>query len=213
MAHELNELRRLNVTNDLLAFKPQSKYLLGTAAATAIQADSTITAIADPNDRGGWLFKKTVEGTSKFNCYFFAPTIGESMTVGHLSSLSAVVSIDHLTNNASLPFFAIYTQPTGSGDAGYWYHSKIVGSLSVSNHISLGEKIQMYLGDYPSVNYGFRKIQCLKTITGDGGSNEPIIAISIHSDSGAALNSQILLSDVVYETKHNPNLVRTFRLN
>ena len=213
MAHELQQLRKLNASNDLIAFKPQSQYKIGTAAATAIQADSTITATVDENERSGWLFTKSVAGANKFNCYFFAPNAGENMTLGHLSSMSAVVTIDNVVGGSSCPFFAVYTQATGSGDVGAWYHSKIIGTLDVSSqYISTGEKFQMYFGSEPSVEYGFRKIKSIKSVLGDGANSEPIIAISFHSDSGAPVGTQILLSDFVYETIHNEPIVRTFKL-
>ena len=213
MNHELNELRKLNASNDLISFEPQSKYKLGTTAANAIQADSTLLGSVDDNERGGWLFTKTVAGTDKFNCYFFAPNAGENMTLAHLRSMSAVVSIDNVVENKSLPFFAVYTQATGTNDAGAWYHSKIVGSLNVSSqYISTGEKIQMYFNGSPTVSYGFRKLKTLKTIYGEGLNTEPIIAISFHSDSGAPVGTQILLSDFTYETLHSTPIVRTFKL-
>lgn len=209
---DLVELRKLNESNDILAYKPQSQFKFGTAAATAILADSTILPVLDENQRSGWLFKKTVDDASKFNIYFFAQTVSEHFTLGHLSSLSAVVSVDHLVGNFCVPFFSIYTKPTGSGDAS-WYKSKITGSLNFnSDFISLGERIQMYFGNKPSVKFGYREIKTSKSVIGTGLDSEEVWYITIHSDSSAPLDSQILISDLVYETRHTIPLVRTIRL-
>ena len=209
---ELVELRKLNSSNSLIAYKPQSQYKIGTAAATAIQADSTITAIEDENERGGWLFKKTVSGASKFNLYFFGQTVSEHFTLGHLSSVSAVVSVDNLVGNSSLPFFAIYTKPTGVGDAS-WYKSKIIGTLNMNtNFISLGEKFQMYFGNKSSVKFGYREIKTLKSVEGTGLDSEEVWFITLHSDSSAPVDSQILVSDFTYETRHTVPFIRTIKL-
>ena len=211
MAHELLELRRLNITNNLIAYKPQSQYKLGSDAANLIHADSSIVGIADDNERGGWLFKKTATGGSKFNLYFYGGGVGEEMTLGHLSGLSAVVSIDNIVGNSSLPFFTIYTKPTGVGDVS-WYKSKIIGTLNINDYISAGEKIQMYLGVDPPTYFGFRKIKTTKIIEGPGATGEEVWFITLQSNSNAAVGTQILVSDFTYTTLHNPTINRTIKL-
>ena len=210
---DLIELRKLNESNNILSYKPQSQFKFGTVAATAILADSTILPVLDENQRAGWLFKKTVDDASKFNLYFFAQNVSEHFTVGHLSSVSAVVSVDQLVNNSSLPFFTIYTKPDGITPNQSWYKSKISGTLNMNtDFISLGERIQMYFGNKPSVKFGYREIKTSKSVVGTGLDSEEVWYITIHSDSSAPLDSQILISDLVYETRHTIPLVRTIRL-
>jgi hypothetical protein len=183
---------------------PNSQYKVGTAATTIIAGDET-QPVADPDNVNGWLFTKAISGTAKFNYFFYGGTgTTEVLTLGDMRSYWAVVRIDSYQSVLSLPFIIIYTKPTGSGDAGAFYHSKIRGHFNpVTHHIALGEQVQMYLGNEPSVDYGYRKIKCDRVIEGDGYANEEILYITLHSDSLAPVGTQIFASDFGYETQTN----------
>ena len=183
---------------------PNSIYKVGTAATVAIAGGET-EPIADPDNVDGWLFSKAMAGSAKFN-YFFYGGAGttEVLTLADMRSYWSVVRIDNYQAVNSLPFIVIYTKPTGIGDAGPWYHSKIRGHFNPdTHHIALGEQVQMYLGNEPSVDYGYRKIKCDRVLEGDGYANEVILYMTIHSDSDAPVGTQIFASDFGYETQTN----------
>ena len=183
---------------------PNSIYKVGTAATTAISGGET-EPIADADNVNGWLFTKAIAGTAKFNYFFYGGTgTTEVLTLGDMRSYWSVVRIDNYQAVNSLPFIVIYTKPTGSGDAGAFYHSKIRGHFNPTNHhIALGEQVQMYLGNEPTVDYGYRKIKCDRVIEGDGYANEEILYMTLHSDTGAPVGTQIFSSDYGYETQAN----------
>tara|TARA_B110000285_G_scaffold115915_1_gene131326 strand:- start:1050 stop:1655 length:606 start_codon:yes stop_codon:yes gene_type:complete len=183
---------------------PNSIYKVGTAATVAIAGGET-EPIADPDNVDGWLFSKAMAGSAKFN-YFFYGGAGttEVLTLADMRSYWSVVRIDNYQAVNSLPFIVIYTKPTGIGDAGPWYHSKIRGHFNPdTHHIALGEQVQMYLGNEPSVDYGYRKIKCDRVLEGDGYANEEILYMTLHSDTGAPVGTQIFASDFGYETQTN----------
>lgn len=211
MAHELNELRKLNSTNDIIAYKPQSQFKLGTAAATAIQADSSILGEADENERQGWLYK-SIAANTKFNLYFYGQGVKDVMTLGHLSGVSAVVSIDAISGTSSLPFFVIYTKPDAITPNESWYKSKILGTFNTGSLLYPTEKIQMYLDKVPETQFGYRNVKTVKSVEGSALKTEEVWFITLQSDSGAPIGTQILVSDFTYETIHFPNVNRTIKL-
>ena len=211
MAHELNELRKLNFTNDIIAYKPQSQFKLGTAAATAIQADSSILGEVDENERQGWLYKSIAANTN-FNLYFYGQSVKDVMTLAHLSGVSAVVSIDAISGTSSLPFFVIYTKPDAITPNESWYKSKILGTFKNDSLLYPTEKIQMYLDKVPETQFGYRNIETVKSVEGAALRTEEVWFITLQSDSGAPIGTQILVSDFTYETIHFPNVNRTIKL-
>ena len=208
---EFNELRKLNSTNDIIAYKPQSQFKLGTAAATAIQADSSILGEADENERQGWLYKSIAVNT-KFNLYFYGQGVKDAMTLEHLRGVSAVVSIDAISNNLSLPFFVIYTKPDAITPNQSWYKSKILGTFKNDSLLYPTEKIQMYLDKVPETQFGYRNIETVKSVEGAALKTEEVWYITLHSNSAAPIGTQILVSDFTYETLHVPNINRTIKL-
>ena len=211
MSHEFNELRKLNSTNNIIAYKPQSQFKLGTAAATAIHADSSILGEADENERQGWLYKSIAVNT-KFNLYFYGQGVKDAMTLEHLRGVSAVVSIDAISNNLSLPFFVIYTKPDAITPNQSWYKSKILGTFKNDSLLYPTEKIQMYLDKVPETQFGYRNVKTVKSVEGSALKTEEVMYITLHSNSAAPIGTQILVSDFTYETLHVPNINRTIKL-
>ena len=211
MSHEFNELRKLNSSNNIIAYKPQSQFKLGTAAATAIQADSSILGEADENERQGWLYK-SIAANTKFNLYFYGQGVKDAMTLEHLSGVSAVVSIDAISSNLSLPFFVIYTKPDAITPNESWYKSKILGTFKNDSLLYPTEKIQMYLDKVPETQFGYRNVKTVKSVEGSALKTEEVMYITLHSNSAAPIGTQILVSDFTYETLHVPNINRTIKL-
>lgn len=183
-----------------MSLLPNSKVKVTSASGVAIFADSSPAPEADLNGRAGWLYTKGT-GAEKFNYYVWSQG-SRPITLGEIKSLSMVGSVDTYTNGASVPFIVVYTKATGVGDAGVWYHSRISYSIDATQVIMLGEKVQFYHShSHPGINYGVRQIPLNTIITdGDAVSTEEILYITLHSDSGGADNTQILISNFGFET-------------
>ncbi len=157
---------------------------LGSAGATAIQADSLPLAIADTNDRPGWLYVKDAGSgaADKFNWYYYDGT-NYSVSLKHMKSLFWVGSVDTFGAN---PFIVVYTKMTGSGDAGAWYHSRHSYSLNPANQtVQTGERCIFHALEAPVLEFdGARKIALeLRIDTGAYNPDSEILYITLHSDS------------------------------
>lgn len=210
-----NHFRVSSIKLDEIALQTASIFYntrtnLGSAKSTAVIGGESIP-INDPDGRGGWYFKKLANDTTKFNYYFY----GEANTVftlGELKRLTAVISVDNYQNASSLPFFIVYTKPTGVGDAGLWYHSAIKYFIDVGEVIMLGELVEIYSGARPSTNIlNKRKLSFnVKTIEGDGLSTEEILTISLHTSSDALIDTTVLVNYLGYEIIKD---ARTYAIN
>jgi len=165
------------------------QYRLGSAGATAIQADSQPVAVSDNDGRPGWLYTKTAAGSEKFNWYYYSGQ-HETMTMKDIASMSFLGSIDTWSNQTNeAPFFTVYTKMKLDGsDAGSWYHSRHAYVLhKESQLIRAGEKCAFYALAEPMNEYGgARKIPFRTRVdTGDYDPDDEVYLISLQSDSGA----------------------------
>ena len=185
---------------------PKNYILSSSASAAAVYGGET-APVADINNRPGWFFKKTVaDAAAKFN-YFYYGQGSHAITLGDIKSLYSNVTIDQWTNGQSAPFFVVYTKPTGIGDAGAWYHSKRAYVLDASKKILLGEPINLYAITEPVYTYNCDRNVKLGSIidTGTPLDNEEILTVSLHSDSAAPVNTQILVNSLALELKDGRN--------
>lgn len=171
---------------------------IGTASQASVSGAEQ-APIACPDGRDGWLFIKAIADTAKFNYYFYGQ--GSSpILLNEISSLLCDVTIDNYQGINSLPFIIIYTKPTGVGDAGVWYHSKIIYTMNSDEKILLGEGVTFYGGLKPNIHSnmnGKRLIECNTLITsGDALPTEEVLTIALHSDSGSPASTQILVSSL-----------------
>lgn len=177
-----------------------AQVLLGSAGATAVLGDSTITPIADPEGRDGWNFTNSVAGT-KFNLYYYNGA-QETLTLGDISSVFAKLYINNFASLSSAPFFHIYTKPTGSGDHGAFYHSRIDYTIDSSVLVGIGEQIILYGENKPNTPCDNRLVQLkTKTVNGDGASTEEVLYITLSTNSGATVNEKnITVSTMGFNT-------------
>jgi hypothetical protein len=165
----------------------------------------------------GWYYTNSTSWISpapmtrnKINWYL-TPNISGVSTVGDLRYFQMSL---HLFNHVSTPFITVYTQATGSGDAGGWYKSK-------RTYVPLNDTADDGTSLESNVNYCFyvnwngystppiaasiaHKNVALAVSTVDGSaignfnSSEVIFAYSIGTNStSAAGNVEFILSNVV----------------
>ena len=174
-----------NVSGRELNFNGYAQVLLTSAGGTAVKADTDCVVQEDPEHRMGWNLTNSVGGT-KFNLYYFNGT-QEIVTLRQLQSVYFKAFINVNTETASMPFIHIYTKPTGSGDAGPWYHSKIDYEYDSDNIIGIGEECVFYGEGEPKTKFTNRHIKLNnKTVTGDGLLDEEILYLVVSSNSGAS---------------------------
>ena len=180
---------------------PANGFVKLTGSGSAVYADSLPIPTADPST-----------GAEKFNYYMYSQG-SLPITLGHLNSVFFTGSIDNYVSGASVPFVVIYTKPTGIGDAGLWYHSKVAYTIHNTVDIQLGELCYFYGGVKPShITSSYRQILLNnKIVEGDALDAEEILYISFHSDSSAADTTRILIADMGFET-HLGKIKRNIKL-
>ena len=209
----LQEIQKANHQQNIEIYN--GKVSLTSAAGIAVYADTSPAPVADADGRGGWLFKKTLADASKLNYYFYSDG-NKAVTLDELDSVCANVSIDNYQSPSSIPFFVIYTKATGVGDAGAWYHSRIIYTMDVNETILLGEDIEMYSINKQANHHQNKRPVSFNTkiVYGDAAGNEVIHTISIHSDSDAPASTQILVNNVGFSIKKNRKIInRRISLN
>ena len=174
--------------------------LLGTAGATAILGDSTITPTADPEGRDGWNFVNSVAAT-KFNLYYFNGN-QEIITLEKISSVFAKVYINNFASLSGAPFFHIYTKPQGAGDAGAFYRSRIDYEIDSSVIVGIGEQVILWGENLPNTPCNNRLIQLkTKTTNGPALGTEEILYITLSTNSSATINEKnITVSSMGFNT-------------
>lgn len=164
--------------------------------------------IIDTEERQGWLFNKIAVGTDKFNWFFYVA--GNTLTTySDLKSISCILSVDAYSATNSLPFYVVYTKPSGVNDYS-WYKSSITYTLSAGEIIHLGEQVQAWSGVKPIKRSNRRLVEFNITSINTLGTNvndEELYSISIHSDSGSGVGTKILVSQVGYDLYSGDNKI------
>tara|TARA_R110001606_G_scaffold30054_1_gene93346 strand:- start:12 stop:1589 length:1578 start_codon:yes stop_codon:yes gene_type:complete len=182
---KVSDNQNIQVESMELDFDGYAQVLLDSSAATAVLADSTISAEIDPEGRGGWCFANSVAG-SKYNLYYFNGA-EEPLALGDVSSVYSKMYIDQKPDNSVMPLFQIYTKPTGVGDAGPFYHSRITYRYDASDGVvGIGESMIFYAINEPKKAWSERKMQFTsKSVLGDGLPDEEVLYMVVGSNSAA----------------------------
>ncbi|MCP4996994.1 MAG: hypothetical protein GY934_24940, partial [Gammaproteobacteria bacterium] len=116
---------------------------------TSVFADGDAGSV-DPNGvENGWYYQSGTSGTGKVNWYFTAAGAGapQQITVGSLKNQFAVIKV----LATGVPYFNIYTQPTGDGaDAASWFRSRLTYLTFDSLDAYVGQTVLIYRGEDPS---------------------------------------------------------------
>jgi hypothetical protein len=162
----------------------------------AIYADSSIAPQPSPflssYGFGGWAYKKASPQASnaKINWYLPFPVIGG--TVGDLYGLYYQI-FNNCLATGDLPFFTVYTRPTGVSDYAPWYHSS--RTYTPTSNSTANQTCQMFMNikslSFTPNSIGIQnQINMAEVITnGTYIDSDVILFISFGTNSGSALNS------------------------
>ena len=165
---------------------PNFQAKLGSVGSMAIIADSSPQPMPDENGRPGWSYTKMM-GSEKFNYYFYSGMY-ERTKLRDIKGIWFVGAVDAWTNQTNeLPWFVVYTKMTGVGDAGTWYHSAVRHQLNKNGNIVRAGECCLWKAGLPDVTVeGARTLAMnLTSVVGTYNEDDEILAISLHSDSGA----------------------------
>ena len=171
------------------------------ASNTAVPADGT-APLADPTGQtAGWYYKNSNDISDKINWYYVSnsnPAV--TMTLANFTAQYAVIDV----RASGAPFFAVYTKPTGSGDAASWYKSRLVytpAGLDLSAYI--GQTILLHwgvdTGDFPTLP----RVECtLDPFSSNGtqASTEEVLFANLSTSTGyEAGRYEFVVSNLGYE--------------
>ena len=169
--------------------------------------------VADPlNTTAGWHFKNTSDITDKINWYYLSssnPSL--NMVKVNLNSMYAVVDV----RAAGAPFFSVYTKPTGSGDAAFWYKSRFTyAPVNYDLTAYVGQTILLYWGEDPGDQIGLTRVECVldtfSSVGSQNGAEEVMFGALSTSTSYPAGTYDFVVSNVAYEYN---NIVNQFLLS
>ena len=203
VSHELKTLDGLK--NIHLKKTENDKVSINSTNGQMVYAGSFPIPLLDTDDfRDGWLYHKTAVGSDKFNYYLYANTNSSyQYKFSDLKTVDFTASIDSFVGFSAVPFVVVYSKPTGSGDAGAFYHSKRTFTMPNSTPIVGGEQLNFYSGVKREKNNNNRYVELSFLITeGDNLDTEEILYITIHTDSLAPINTKILMSHFGYNLKN-----------
>jgi len=167
-------------------------------------AGGQTAGLADPlGNISGWYFKNSNDLTDKINWYYLAnqnPSL--SMTLANLDGMYAIVDV----RAEGSPYFTIYTAPTGSGDAGGWYKSRLTyGPANPYMDLTayIGSTVMLYWGSDPGDFVGLPRIECtLDAFSSNGPQNsaETVMFGALSTSTGySAGHYEFVVSDLAYE--------------
>ena len=166
-------------------------------------AGGATPGVADPlNTVSGWYFKNTSNVTDKINWYYLSnANTALTMSLGGLNGMYALVNV----RAGGSPYFSVYTRPTGSGDAGGWYKSRLTYAPLPSYDITpyTGQTVLLYWGNDPGDFIGVPRIECtLDSFSSNGvgaGSEEVMFGALSTSTSYPAGTYEFVVSNLAYE--------------
>jgi hypothetical protein len=187
--------RSINATKPDVDSPIHNKLLLETS--TAVYADTSPAPTRDPV-RGGWNYTKDIAGVSKFNYYFYGNQTANPMKLNELLGMYMIGTIHTFIDTVTVPFFVIYTLPTGVGDAAAWYKSRISYSINLEGKkLYSGEKILLYTGLKPDYVTKLRSFKLeYQVTTGTADPQETVDLLSLHCASEVGVNHSVTVQNI-----------------
>jgi hypothetical protein len=157
--------------------------------------DSPAGCWYNPNDEvEGWGYINQIVGGAQVYYYTNTALVANAsepnITLGSVSSGFCVASLNLITNNENSWIMAIYTKPTGSGDAQFWYKSRKSYQVTSSFPLSKGVDYLFYWGSNPvSVHPELQHVEmALASTQGTADSSEIVQFMSVNIPSTVAQN-------------------------
>ena len=173
-------------------------------SSNAAIAGGATQGVSDPlNNTAGWYFKNSSDLTDKINWYYLVnqnPSL--NMTLANLDGMYAIVDV----RAEGSPYFTIYTAPTGSGDAGGWYKSRLNYApadpyMDLTAYI--GSTVMLYWGNDPGDFVGLPRIECtLDAFSSNGPQNgaETVMFGALSTSTGyGSGHYEFVVSDLAYQ--------------
>lgn len=208
---QISELATISIKQGTM--NGYAKALLSQGA--PVYADTQPIPRGDINGRKGWYYTNTNGGGEKFNYYYFNG-LQENLNLEDVINYFFTGTCDNYTGAGDVPFIVVYTYPTGVGDAGPFFHSRITYDITADQKIGIGERCLFYTDFFnqaPQFSpFARRVLLDNKTVLGDGADTERILYMSVHSNSGATTGQvQVLMEDMGFITKVLPSGVGQVR--
>jgi hypothetical protein len=201
----LNEVKELRaeINEGLDTFKFSQSYASLSTDVSLLGADSVPQFDRHPT-LSGWRYTNAVMGGGS-NLYFYGFGINnqfqQNIQVSDLKNFFVKARILSLTNINTIPFVHVYTRPTGSGDAGSFFKSRITYRIVEGNLAPAEEVLMVFERDESGAELNqnvFRNVKrrSMNEIArlGAGLDTEQVFLISVNTDTSASPNSV----DVVY---------------
>jgi hypothetical protein len=157
--------------------------------------DSPAGCWYNPNDEvEGWGYINQIVGGAQVYYYTNTALVANAsepnITLGSVSSGFCVASLNLITNNENSWIMAIYTKPTGSGDAQFWYKSRKSYQVTSSFPLSKGVDYLFYWGSNPvSVHPELQHVEmALASTQGTADPSEIVQFMSVSIPSTVAQN-------------------------
>ena len=188
---------------EIISGEPISmKYNLADAA--AVYAD-TLPAPTSSSTLSGWLYEK-VSGSQKFNYYFYLNQVLNPIKISELYNCYAVCTVHTVSDITSIPFFVLYSLPTGVND-GFpgFYHSSFTYSFKTgTNKIFSNDKVLFWCGKRkPKVHPNLRHIKLdVETTNGDALLTETLNYMTFHCNSEVSNDYKLTTHSLGWEIKN-----------
>ena len=174
-------------------------------------SDSTTNFTTDLAGRQGWFWSNATDPGGKCFVYTFNG-YEEDATEGQLQTSYAILSCDVVDHVNDLPILAVYSWPTGSGDAQPWYHSRWRYNPSTTDGYVAGQRILVYFGEDPTdIEPAIPHILLDNALVdGEGLPTEQVFLMSWGSDTGATTGHVRWCVEQAGNVFSNRPQVRTF---
>ena len=147
----------------------------GTPAAAMLVADGA-SPLADPGYQDGWYY--TNEENEKVNWYFY-DGISMPSTFG-TASFYAVMTLN-TTVASAMPFFSVYSAPTGTNDAETWYKSRKHMHVADPSALAIGKKYLFVIGEDPQVHPELERVFLEQNLVSSVGTCDDAEALQFAS--------------------------------
>lgn len=190
-------------------------------ANTILAPDTIPQYTAPPNyfPSEGWYYKNTALSQAS-QLYFYSylnlslavPSRQKAFTISQITNSYAVVRILNINATLGLPFMAIYSRPSGSGDYQPWYRSKWVYTIPATSGLNQGQEVLIWWGTAQpntKLHPNITRIQLqLSSTFGPALLTEELAYLTLNTDSSALVgNAEYIIkyagftADNIYDTE------------